>query len=260
MCWLSKVLIAASFHVPGLFKQQANEQKLTQGSKQKLKSFAPQKERYRLRWRSCKDFSFFSLFSCVFPVCHEQCEQNVKYALKLLMERKGHTHVCTPSLSLSLVCVYIVCLYEHVQRDPSPRMLTCGTNLFAQKFQEGKVINSHKFNLFIKHSLSGVTAQTIIKELQQIKNINQSIIKSTRVIGFDRNVLKVGFDELFWVVSQRKVCAQWPIKTKIQSQISAGGLLWLLQFLAQQLRVIHRGSKQCWMWLWFLEKPMFANI
>lgn len=34
-------------------------------------------------------------------------------------------------LSFSHACVYIVCLYEHVQRDPSLRMLTCGTNLFA---------------------------------------------------------------------------------------------------------------------------------
>lgn len=91
---------------------------LFRGSKQKLETFAPQKERQRLRWRSCKDFSFFIPFSCVFPICHEQCEQNVKYALKLLMERKGHTHVDTPSLSLflsfSYACVYIVFLYECV--------------------------------------------------------------------------------------------------------------------------------------------------
>jgi len=60
--------------------------------------------------------TFYISFPSVvfFPVCHEQCEQNVKYALKLLTERKGHTHIQTPSLFLFLpsmhVCISSVCM------------------------------------------------------------------------------------------------------------------------------------------------------
>lgn len=59
---------------------------------------------------------------------------------------------------------HMLCVCMNVYRE-TPTLEGCGTNLFAEKFQEGEVINSHKFNLFIKHSLSSITAHTIIKEL-----------------------------------------------------------------------------------------------
>lgn len=61
----------------------------------------------------------FIPFSCVFPVCQEHCEQNVKYAHKLLMERKGHTHVHTPSLCpfLSFFHACTLCVCMNVYRE-----------------------------------------------------------------------------------------------------------------------------------------------
>lgn len=47
MCWLSEVLISASFHVSCLLKQETEEK--LRGSKQNMETFVPQKEGWSLR-------------------------------------------------------------------------------------------------------------------------------------------------------------------------------------------------------------------
>lgn len=76
--------------------------------------------------------------------------------------------------------------------------------------------------------------------------------------------IKMHLTEMFqkWDVVR---CSGWSsgreksLKTVVQGQISAGAVLQLC-LLAQWLRVIHRGSKYCWVCPWFIEEPVFAEI
>lgn len=139
---------------------------LFRGSKQNMKPLSHERKDGAWHEEASRTFHFsspsFVFFLPALSTVNRMLNMPLSYSWK------GHTHVthsASLSLSLFLSCTHVVCLYECVQRNPNPSRLSCGSNLFAEKFQEGEVINSHKFNLFIKHSLSGITAQTIIKEL-----------------------------------------------------------------------------------------------